>query len=49
MDAWRALLTTDAGLLSLGVIAFMLAMGGFMFWKFRRFIADDEAKAGRPR
>lgn len=49
MDAWRALLTTDAGLLSLGVIAFMLAMGGFMFWKFRRFMAEDEAKAGKPR
>ncbi|MFN7781433.1 MAG: DUF3149 domain-containing protein [Lysobacterales bacterium] len=49
MDAWRALLTTDAGLLSLGVIAFTLAMGGFLFWKFRRFIAEEEAKAGRPR
>ncbi|SDD55156.1 DUF3149 domain-containing protein [Aquimonas voraii] len=49
MDAWRALLTTDAGLLSLGVIVFMLAMGGFMFWRFRRFITEEEAKAGRSR
>lgn len=49
MAAQRALLTTDAGLLSLGVIAFMLAMGGFMFWKFHRFMADDEAKAAKPR
>jgi hypothetical protein len=49
MDAWRALFTTDAGLLSLGVIAFMLAMGGYMFWKFKRFIAEDEAKSNKPR
>ncbi|MBE5317418.1 MAG: DUF3149 domain-containing protein [Xanthomonadales bacterium] len=49
MDAWRALPTTDAGLLRLGVIAFMLAMGGFMLWKFGRFMAEDEAKAGKPR
>ena len=49
MDAWRALFNTDAGLASLGVIAFMLAMGGFMFWRFRRFIAEDEAKSKRQR
>jgi hypothetical protein len=44
VDAWRALLTTDAGLLSLGVILFMLGMGGFLFWKFRRLMADEEAR-----
>ena len=47
MDAWRALLTTDAGLLSLGVILFMLSMGGFLFWKFRRLMADEEAQNHR--
>lgn len=49
MDAWRALFHTDAGLASLAVIAFMLAMGGYMFWKFRRFIAEEESKSKRPR
>lgn len=49
MDAWRALFTTDAGLLSLGVIAFMLAMGGFMYWKFRRLMAEEEANTRRSR
>lgn len=49
MDAWRALFTTDAGLLSLGVIAFMLAMGGFMFWKFRRLMAEEDARKRSPR
>ncbi|MCG6117620.1 MAG: DUF3149 domain-containing protein [Aquimonas sp.] len=49
MDAWRALLTTDAGLLSLGVIVFMLGMGGFLFWKFRRLMAEEEAENSRGR
>lgn len=49
MDAWRALLTTDAGLLSLGAILFTLAIGGFLFWKFRRLIADEEAQNKRGR
>lgn len=49
MDAWRALLTTDAGLLSLGVILFMLAMAGFLFWKFRRLMAEEESQNRRGR
>jgi LPXTG-motif cell wall-anchored protein len=38
MDAWRALFTTDAGLLSLGGILFMLGMAGFLFWKFKKLM-----------
>jgi hypothetical protein len=35
------LLTSDAGLMSLGVIVFMLAMGGFMWWRFRAFMRAE--------
>ena len=49
MDAWRALLTTDAGLLSLGVIVFMLGMAGFLYWKFSRLIRDSEREQQRKR
>ena len=44
MQAWRTLLTTDAGLMSLGVILFMLGMAGFLYWKFSKLIRDS-----RPR
>ncbi|HRD72399.1 MAG TPA: DUF3149 domain-containing protein [Aquimonas sp.] len=43
MDAWRALLTTDAGLYSLAGIIFMIGMGAFFYYKFRKFIRDEEA------
>jgi hypothetical protein len=38
------LLTSDAGLMSLGVIAFMLGMGVFMYFKFKAFMREEAAK-----
>lgn len=37
------LLTTDAGLMSLGVIVFTLGMSVFMFFRFRAFMREDSA------
>lgn len=45
MDAWNELFTTDVGLLSLGVIVFMLGMGVFYLRFFLRNIREDEARA----
>ena len=49
MRALQELLTTDVGLLSLGVIVFMLGMGGFYLYYFLHHMHTDEAKARRER
>jgi hypothetical protein len=41
MEAWKTLLTTDAGLMSLGVILLMLGMGGFLYWKFSKLVRES--------
>jgi hypothetical protein len=37
----KELLTSDAGLMSLGVIVFMLGMAAFMYVRFRAYIRED--------
>lgn len=44
MRALSELFTTDVGLLSIAVIAFMLGMGGFYLRYFLKHMHDDEAK-----
>lgn len=45
MRALSELFTTDVGLLSVAVIAFMLGMGGFYLRYFLKHMHDDEARA----
>ncbi len=45
MDALNELLTTDIGLMSLGVIVFMLGMSVFFVRFFLRHMHEDEARA----
>jgi hypothetical protein len=40
------LFTTDYGLMSAAGIAFMLGMGVWFAWYFKRMIAEDAKKAG---
>ncbi len=40
----QELLGSDAGLMSLGVIVFMLGMGVFMYFRFRAFVREDSAR-----
>jgi hypothetical protein len=47
MHALKDLFTSDVGLLSAGVIAFMLGMGVFFVRFFLRHMHDDEAAAGK--
>jgi hypothetical protein len=51
MQALKELFTTDVGLLSIGVIVFMLGMGGFYLRYFIQHMHADEAaekaRAGR--
>lgn len=42
--AWNELFTSDAGLMSLGVIVFMLGMGAFMYLRFRAYIREEAKK-----
>ncbi len=44
MRALSELFTTDVGLLSIAVIAFMLGMGGFYLRYFLKHMHDDEAR-----
>ena len=37
----KELLTSDAGLMSLGVIVFMLGMAAFMYVRFRAYIREE--------
>ena len=45
MDALRELFTIDIGLMSIGVIAFMLGMSVFFVRFFLRHMREDEARA----
>lgn len=44
MTAFRDIFSSDAGLLSLAVIAFMLGMGAFYVRYFLRHMHQDEAR-----
>jgi hypothetical protein len=43
----QELLTSDAGLMSLGVIVFMLGMAVFFYFRFRAFIREEAAQRER--
>lgn len=45
MTAWKELLGSDVGLMSLGVIVFMLGMGAFFVRYFVRHVRDDTRRA----
>jgi hypothetical protein len=44
MQALRELFTTDVGLMSIGVIVFMLGMGAFFLRFFLQHMHQDEAR-----
>lgn len=46
MEAFKLLLTTDVGLLSLGVILFILVMAIYLFTRFRRLMNEQPGKEG---
>lgn len=46
MDAFRLLLTTDYGLLSLGVIVFIIVMGIYLSRKFKTLMNQEPGKEG---
>lgn len=46
MQALKELFTTDVGLLSVGVLTFMLGMGVFYLQYFLRHMKEDEARHG---
>lgn len=47
MTVFKDIFSSDAGLLSLAVIAVMLGMGAFYVRYFLRHMHEDEARAGR--
>lgn len=47
MHALKDLFTSDAGLMSMAVIAFMLGMGAFFIRYSLKHMRDDEASARR--
>ena len=49
MRALSELFTTDVGLLSIAVIAFMLGMGGFYLRYFLKHVREDSAKQATQR
>jgi hypothetical protein len=46
MEAFKLLLTSDFGLLSLGVILFMVVMAIYMFIRVRRLMNEKPGKEG---
>jgi flagellar biogenesis protein FliO len=46
MEAFKLLLTSDVGLLSLGAILFMIVMAIYLFSRFRRLMNDEPGKEG---
>lgn len=48
MTAFKELFSSDAGLLSLAVIAFMLGMGGFFIRYFLRHMHEDGKRERAP-
>jgi hypothetical protein len=46
MEIMRLLFTSDAGLASLAVIAFMIVMGIYLYFHFRKLTRQDPGKQG---
>jgi len=46
MEAFKLLLTSDVGLLSLGAILFMIVMAIYLFVRFRKLMNDKPGKEG---
>jgi flagellar biogenesis protein FliO len=46
MEAFKLLLTSDVGLLSLGAILFMIVMAIYLFAHFRKLMNDKPGKEG---
>jgi len=46
MEALKLLFTSDAGLLSLGVILFMVVMAGYLLRHVRKLMNDKPGKEG---
>jgi flagellar biogenesis protein FliO len=46
MEAFKLLLTSDVGLLSLGAILFMIVMAIYLFSRFRKLMNDEPGKEG---
>ena len=46
MEAFKLLLTSDVGLLSLGAILFMIVMAIYLFSHFRKLMNDKPGKEG---
>jgi len=46
MEAFKLLVTSDAGLLSLGAILFMIVMAIYLFTRFRKLMNDKPGKEG---
>lgn len=49
MTVFKDIFSSDAGLLSLAVIVFMLCMGGFFIRYFLNHMREDEARNGGRR
>lgn len=46
MEAFKLLFTTDVGLMSLGVILFIIVMAIYLFVRFRRLMNEQPGKEG---
>jgi flagellar biogenesis protein FliO len=46
MEAFKLLFTTDIGLLSLGVILFIIVMAIYLFMHFRKLMNEKPGKEG---
>jgi flagellar biogenesis protein FliO len=46
MEAFKLLVTSDVGLLSLGAILFMIVMAIYLFTRFRKLMNDEPGKEG---
>ena len=46
MEAFKLLLTSDVGLLSLGAILFMIVMAIYLFSHFRKLMNEKPGKEG---
>jgi len=46
MEAFKLLVTTDVGLLSLGAILFMIVMAIYLFTRFRKLMNDKPGTEG---
>ena len=46
MEAFKLLVTSDVGLLSLGAILFMIVMAIYLFSRFRKLMNQEPGKEG---